>query len=154
MWKTRVRSLGWEDPLEREMVTHSCILAWRIPWTEKPGGLWSTGSQRVRHDWATSLSFFLLWSSTRGHLVPLPFWGTLAPYPRVGPGKSFWRFESLCPTQVKSIQTEELVSHPLCQEDGQRLWLARFNSVTPSRLQLWQCSWKAQGSTWNPAMIF
>ena len=42
--------LGWEDPLEKEMATHSSILAWRIPWTEELGGLQSTGSQRVRHD--------------------------------------------------------------------------------------------------------
>ena len=47
---TWVQSLGREDPLEKEMATHSSILAWRIPWTEKPGGLQSTGSQRVRHD--------------------------------------------------------------------------------------------------------
>ena len=45
-----VRSLGTEDPLEKEMATHSSILAWKIPWTEKPGGLWSLGSQRVDHD--------------------------------------------------------------------------------------------------------
>ena len=45
--------LGWEDALEKEMATHSSILAWRIPWTEEPGGLQSMGSQRVRHDWAT-----------------------------------------------------------------------------------------------------
>ena len=57
MWETWVRSLGREDPLEKEMATHSSILAWRIPWTEEPGGLQSTGSQRVRHDWATSLHF-------------------------------------------------------------------------------------------------
>ena len=56
MWETLVRSLGWEDPLEKEMATHSSILAWRIPWTKEPGRLQSTGSQRVRHDWATSLS--------------------------------------------------------------------------------------------------
>ena len=43
----------WEDPLEKEMVTHSSILAWTIPWTEEPGGLQSLGSQRVRHNWAT-----------------------------------------------------------------------------------------------------
>ena len=42
--------LGWEDPLEEVMATHSNILAWRIPWTEEPGGLWYMGSQRVRHD--------------------------------------------------------------------------------------------------------
>ena len=50
MWETQVRSLGWEDPLEKEMATHSSILFWKIPWTEEPGGLQSVGSQRVRHD--------------------------------------------------------------------------------------------------------
>ena len=48
--ETRVRSLGREDPLEESMATHSSILAWRIPWTEEPGGLQSMGSQRVRYD--------------------------------------------------------------------------------------------------------
>ena len=50
MWETWVRSLGLEDTLEKEMATHSSILAWRIPWTEEPGVLQSTGSQRVGHD--------------------------------------------------------------------------------------------------------
>ena len=44
------QSLGWEDPLEKEMAAHSSILAWRIPWTEEPGGLQSMGLQRVKHD--------------------------------------------------------------------------------------------------------
>ena len=48
--ETPVQSLGGEDPLEEEMATHSSVLAWRIPWTGEPGGLQSTGSQRVRHD--------------------------------------------------------------------------------------------------------
>ena len=48
--ETQVRSLGLEDPLEEEIASHSSILAWRIPWTEEPGGLWSMGLQRVRHD--------------------------------------------------------------------------------------------------------
>ena len=56
MWETWVRSLGGEDPLEKEMATHSSMLAWKIPW-EEPGGLQSMGSQRVGHDWATSLPF-------------------------------------------------------------------------------------------------
>ena len=50
MWETGVRSLGWEDPLEKGMATHSSILAWRIPWTEERGGLQSMGSQTIRHD--------------------------------------------------------------------------------------------------------
>ena len=48
--ETQVRSLGQKDPLEEGMATHSSILAWRIPWTEEPGGLQSIGSQRVGHD--------------------------------------------------------------------------------------------------------
>ena len=55
MQETWVWSLGQEDPLEKELATHSSILAWRIPWMEEPGGLQSTGSQRVGHDGATSL---------------------------------------------------------------------------------------------------
>ena len=48
----RVQSLGWEDPLEEGMATHSSILAWRIPWREEPGGLQSVGLQRLGHDWS------------------------------------------------------------------------------------------------------
>ena len=50
MQETWVRSLGWEDPLEKEMAPHSSTLAWKIPWMKEPGGLQSKGSQRVRHD--------------------------------------------------------------------------------------------------------
>ena len=53
MRETWIRSLGWEDPLEKVTTTHSSILAWRIPWTEESGGLQSMGSQRVGHDWVT-----------------------------------------------------------------------------------------------------
>ena len=50
MQETHVRFLGHEDPLEKELATHSSILLWRISWTKEPGGLWSTGPQRVGHD--------------------------------------------------------------------------------------------------------
>ena len=59
MWETQVWCLGWEDPLEKEMATHSSTLPWKIPWTEKPGSLQSMGLQRVTHDWATKLSLSL-----------------------------------------------------------------------------------------------
>ena len=59
MQKNRVQSLGWEDPLEKEMTTHSSILAWRIPWTEEPGGLQSMRSWRIRHDLATNTFIFI-----------------------------------------------------------------------------------------------
>ena len=58
VWETQVWSLGQEDHLERGMVIHPSILAWKIPWTEEPGRLQSMGSLKVRHDWATSLSLF------------------------------------------------------------------------------------------------
>ena len=57
MQKTQVWSLGWKDPLEKEMATSSNTFVWKIPWTEKPVGLQSMGSQRVGHDWASSLHF-------------------------------------------------------------------------------------------------
>ena len=50
MWETWVQSLGWADPLEKGTTTHSSILAWRIPWTEEPGRLYSPRDHRVRHD--------------------------------------------------------------------------------------------------------
>ena len=54
MQEIQVRSLGWEDPLEKGMATHSSILAWEIPLTEEPGGLQSMGLQRVGHNWVTN----------------------------------------------------------------------------------------------------
>ena len=94
MQETRVRSLGWEDPLEKEMAIHSSILAWRIPWTEKLSRLQSeklsrlqsTGSQRVGHDWVTLLTYLfshpymttgktiaLIWQTVVGKVMFLLF---------------------------------------------------------------------------------
>ena len=56
--ETQVQSLGWEDPMEKEMATYSSTLAWKIPWVEEPGRLKSMGSLRVGHDWVTLLSLF------------------------------------------------------------------------------------------------
>ena len=60
MQETQVQSLGWEDPLEKEMVTHSNIVAWEIPWTEEPCRLQFMGSQRVRYNLATKKQYLLL----------------------------------------------------------------------------------------------
>ena len=71
MWETWVQSLGWEDLREKKMATHSSTLGWKTPWTEEPGRLQSMGSQRVRHNSATSLSlctFKNLIFSTHFHL--------------------------------------------------------------------------------------
>ena len=63
MRETWIQSLGWKDPLEVGMATHSSILAWRIPWTEEPGGLQSTGSQRGGHNTAEQTHIIMAWSS-------------------------------------------------------------------------------------------
>ena len=75
MWETQVQSLGQEAPLEKEMATHSTILAWRIPWTEEPGGLQSLVSQRVGHDWATSLSRFTFPRTEATRIKQTKVWG-------------------------------------------------------------------------------
>ena len=68
-WETRVLSLGGEDLLQKEMATHSSTLAWKIPWTEKPGRLQSMGSQRVWHDWVTSLTYLPILTDVRWYLI-------------------------------------------------------------------------------------
>ena len=72
MRETWVRSLGQEDPLDKEIATHSSTLAWRIPWTEEPGGLQSTGSLRVGHDWQLHFHFLgLVGKMTCWTVLPL-----------------------------------------------------------------------------------
>ena len=64
--ETWVWSLGWGDPLEKGMATHSNILAWEIPWTEEPGRLQTVGSQRIRHNWAAEHTYMgLKWKPCR-----------------------------------------------------------------------------------------
>ena len=73
--ETWVWSLGQEDPLEKEMATHSSILAWEIPQTEEPGGLQSMGSQRIRHDWATKQQQHLrTWLTIQKSISPKRCW--------------------------------------------------------------------------------
>ena len=65
MQETWVQSLGWDDPLEKEMASHSCILAWEITWTEEPGRLQSMGLQRVRHDLGLSTTTTVIFESSQ-----------------------------------------------------------------------------------------
>jgi len=67
MQETWVRFLGWEDPLEQEIAIHSSILAWEIPWTEEPGGLWSMELKRIRHDLAIKQQYSHTHTHTRMH---------------------------------------------------------------------------------------
>ena len=75
MRETQVRSLGWEEPLEKGMTTHCSILTWRIPWTEKPGGLQLMGSQRDRHDRVTEHSTVMSSRNLCAFLFILPSLG-------------------------------------------------------------------------------
>ena len=63
VWETWVQSLGWKDPLEKGMATHSSIIAWRIPWTKEPSRLQSTESQKVRHNWAPHTRMYEIYIS-------------------------------------------------------------------------------------------
>ena len=78
MRETWVRSLGQEDPLEKEIAIHSSTIAWRIPWTEEPGRLQFMGSQRVGHDWATSLSLWLNQLRLSGCFIRKSIYGVTA----------------------------------------------------------------------------
>ena len=69
MRETQVQSLGQKDPLEKEMATNSSILAWKIPWMEKPGGLQSMGLQRVRHDWVTDTNHLRISLETNSEIT-------------------------------------------------------------------------------------
>ena len=73
MWETWVLSLVREDPLEKEMATHSSALAWKIPRMEEPGRPQSMGSQRIRHDWVTSFFKQKIWDWRRGNLFIFNF---------------------------------------------------------------------------------
>ena len=88
MQETWVQSLGWEDPLEKEMATHSSILSWKIPWTEEPGRLQNTGSQRVGHDRATEYTH--IYTHTHPARNSFSYWITALMHTSFLPGLQHW----------------------------------------------------------------
>ena len=110
--RRRIGSLGRKHPLEKEMATHSSILAWRIPWTEGPGGLQSTGSQRVGHNWATSLSLSLFFYSENPLEICVST--VLSPYPHLQPEASGLVPHHTAFVQFPIIFTEYLLSARYC----------------------------------------
>ena len=124
----RVQSLGWEDPLEKKMATHSSTLAWKIPWMEGPGKLQSTGSQRVWHNWATSLSLFFNNSADRKYWKK---WDIKHKLSLTGPS-----------TMSPSLCCTKLHKNPLCQrllDAPQFLFLLSFLSKSKSGIWVfWQ----------------
>ena len=119
MRETWVQSLGWKDLLEKEMAAHSSILAWKIPWTEEPGGLQSMGSQRVRHNWAcvfAPLSFLSLKKRQVSHKTErLPTESSLNFY--------FSAFNGLlCGHEYNSVTLQIILSETLqLGEEGENL---------------------------------
>ena len=140
MQETWVWSLGWEDPLEKEMAMHSSTIAWKIPWTEEPGRLQSMGSQRVRHDWATSFSFPFasMWDECNYAVVWEFFvlcWGIV--WPPTTPGQlhldlwNAWR-RKWQPTPISSPEE----SHGQRSLVGYSLWGHKESDMT-ELLTLW-----------------
>ena len=130
MWETQVRSVGWEDPLEKAMATYSSTLAWKIPWTEEPDRLQSMGLQRVGHDWVTSLHFTSLLDVIRASLVA-QWWRICLPMPEVKvliPGKIPWRGERGNPLQYACMENS--------MDRG--AWWATVHRVTKSWTRLKQ----------------
>ena len=103
MQETRVRALDWEDPLGKEMAIHSSTIAWKISWTEEPGRLQSMESQRVGHDWVTSLHRFDPW------VRKIPWSRAWQPTPVFLPGESHGRrsLVGYSPWSRKELDTTE-----------------------------------------------
>ena len=112
MQKTQVQSLGQEDPLEKGMATHSSILAWRIPWTEEPGGRQSMMSQRVGHDWVTNTWGTRVPHGTGKELaissIPILFLSSLWNPPQLGFAWSYRgpKWQSHCWIQAPLLSTQ------------------------------------------------
>ena len=157
MQETWVQSLGWEDPLEEGMATHSSILAWRIPWTEEPGRLQSMGSQRVRQDWATSTFISHLLSSIQfsSSVVSNSLWHGQqhtrppCPSPTTGPWSnpcplSWWCHPTISSSVVPFSSCLQSLpasgSFPVSQfftSGGQRIGVSASASVLPMDTQDW-----------------
>ena len=143
MQETLVWSLGWEDPLEKEIATYSCILAWEIPWTEEPGGYSPWGRRRVRYDWVTKQQqqhIFMLHNPVPPHpsnvILSIPQVYTHSPWqpllqtlcPHVRPlyarseisflCRSCCRLHALCPLDTLTCLELFYPSEPSCFEFG------------------------------------
>ena len=114
MRETQVQSLGQEDPLKKEMATHSSILAWKIPWTEEAGRLQFMGSQRLGHDWAT---FFL---------SSLTYWASLV-------AQRVKHLPAMQETWVQSLGQEDPLEEEMATHSGTLAWKIPW-SKKPGRL--------------------
>jgi len=145
MWETRVQSLGWEDLLEKEMATHSSILAWKIPWMDEPGRLQSMGTQRVRHDWATSLLLSKQWPEEQASNLTHTSRGLLKYSTKMGASCYYWYlcvFPLLCSNWLASPRKELI---PLSNTPGFCGHYPGDSSRSPTLGGQWSlCTWVPQ----------
>ena len=160
--ETRVQFLGQEDLLEKEMATYSSIFAWKIPWTEEPGRLQSTGSRRVGHDWATSLVGY--WGLRRTPLPQFPVLRKVHPEKTAKEPVSSWgspwdplRDSSPCPGTylITSLRNDssynEYVYQPRPQSAGR--WLSADRSVTRYAGRLQSMGLQRLGHDWATSLL-
>ena len=133
MQKTQVWSLGREDPLEKGMAIHSNTLAWRISWTEEPGGLQSVGLQRVRHDWVTNTTLCLFISRTPLYIREINFF-----YNRVVNilSSEFFVFDLTVfgPWNLKKLCVREYIKYFI----DSRFWVIWMLSPLPPWVYIWK----------------
>ena len=148
MQEISVRSLGWEDPLEKEMAAHSSILAWEMPWTAEPGRLPSMGSQRVGHYWARpppkihllcgETGFRWVWALTeQEYPTSLPLLSPLQWFPLVS--LSGATFTSMCPCSC--LEKWKSLNAMVSAYDVADLSLKRNVQAEPDGLIIWGVWW-------------
>ena len=153
MWETWVRYLGWEDPLAKETAIHSTTLAWKIPWTEEPGRLQSMGSQRVGHDWATSLTHMnneCLSLASTCQITRVSVREGRQLVHRVSSavlcGKSYSCLDTICNSKsfIKNISKERTIQYPRKEDDLEfhQTWIRKMHdNAVPWRHKSEDRSW-------------
>ena len=145
MQETPVWSLGQEDPLEKEMTTHSGMLAWKIPWTEEPGGLYSIGLQRVGHDWATNTNTLLepTWVGKGNIQLQPTFRHSIQPNGRKKSWETLVKFTvQSCRLTKRPISTCRTIEHfPSPHNSSAHYQAATLQFLSPSTSRS-KCQWK------------
>ena len=141
MQETGVHSLGWEDPLEKERAPHSSTFAWKIPWTEEPRRLQSLGSQRVRHDWATSLktNMRMEFGENIPRVLCVHIHPQRAPRPRSSPERSVSTLSLKCEPGFWHLT--QALAVPSLDSFGQLSTSSYINSTEPIALL---CRWRSE----------
>ena len=142
VWETQGQSLGWEDLLEKETATQSSILAWKIPWMEEPGGLQSIESNRVGHDWVTSLSL--------GHTLQLYFAFSLfgcagLSWDMRGYSVAACGIQRLTRDWTQASCTGSMEAQPPDHQGRPSAWCFKLNLQHIETVEFWETVWTTRG---------